>query len=327
MPTTRRAFLTSLAGLAALPSLSRWGVLAAAPPVRMEYPVGVTFNQRYHPTGMRHSLDVFTPKGREKAPVVMFVHGGTWMFGDKNFFGLYRGVGRFLARSGFTTMVPNYRLSPFVKHPEHARDVARAYAWTWRNAERFGGDPSRIILMGHSAGGHLVSLLATDRTYLEADELKLDDTARKAIKGVVGVCGVYRVPAPDEFKEMAKTIANAYVGESRFNPALVTAGQFANPFPYIFGKDRNVQEAASPLTHVRKGLPPFLLMNAVSEVPGLFAQRDGFEAALRKEGNQVESQTIEGCCHRNILFSLDKVGDESARVLLEFLDKRTGGKA
>src|SRR5215216_568676 len=110
---------------------------------------------RYHPGwNGRHKLDLFLPDdGKEgKRPVVIFLHGGTWMVGDKNFFGVYRGVGRFLAQNGVVGVMVNYRLSPLVRHPEHAKDAARAFAWVRRNIAKHGGDPDRIFLAGHSAG-------------------------------------------------------------------------------------------------------------------------------------------------------------------------------
>ena len=142
----------------------------------------------------RQKLDVFSPKGACNRPVVIFVHGGGWMIGDKNMFGLYRGVGRFLASKGYVAVLVNYRLSPGVKHPEHVRDVARAFAWMRRHIAEHGGAADQIFLAGHSAGGHLVSLLATDPRYLKAPELKLRDRDRAAIRGVISVSGVYRIP-------------------------------------------------------------------------------------------------------------------------------------
>ena len=91
-------------------------ILALCSPTLVE-----TFDVRYHPGKDRHVLDVFRPDGAKKPlPVVLFVHGGTWMMGDKDFYGINRKAGRMLARSGYVTAVMNYRLSPFVRHPEHA---------------------------------------------------------------------------------------------------------------------------------------------------------------------------------------------------------------
>ena len=74
----------------------------------------------------KHKLDLYLPKGKTDFPVVLFVHGGGWVFGDKNFFGVYEGIGKMFARHGIGAVVTNYRLSPGVKHPEHIKDVARA---------------------------------------------------------------------------------------------------------------------------------------------------------------------------------------------------------
>jgi acetyl esterase/lipase len=102
-------------------------VRAVAPPAPT---VRETLDLRYFPGKDRQTLDVFSPRAGASRhfPVVIFVHGGTWMYGDKNLYGLYRGVGRFLANNGVVAVMINYRLSPKVKHPEHARDVARAFA-------------------------------------------------------------------------------------------------------------------------------------------------------------------------------------------------------
>src|SRR5262249_49568463 len=158
IPLMRRLIAFALVLLAARSAHAAAGPLPAYREV---------LNLRYAPgAGNRHTLDVFTPAGygEKKAPrpVVLFVHGGTRMAGDKNFFGMYRGVGRALASGGAVAVLANYRLSPRVRHPEHVKDVACAFAWTYRNVHRYGGDPSRIFLAGHSAGAHLVSLLITD---------------------------------------------------------------------------------------------------------------------------------------------------------------------
>src|SRR5262249_46346472 len=136
----------------------------------------------------RHRLDLFLPKGRKGFPVVVLVHGGAWIVGDNRCCGLYSSVGEFLASQGIGAVLPNYRLSPQVKHPEHIHDVARAFGWTRNHISEYGGCPDKLFLAGHSAGGHLVALLATDEKYLKAQGLRTAD-----IKGVIAVSGVYRI--------------------------------------------------------------------------------------------------------------------------------------
>ncbi len=138
----------------------------------------------------RHRLDLFRPEGKKDCPVVILVHGGAWMIGDNRYCGLYSSVGEFLAGQGIVAVLPDYRLAPGSKHPEHVRDVARAFAWTRDHIADYGGRPDQIVLFGHSAGGHLVSLLTTDEQYLRAEGQRAAD-----IRGVVAVSGVYRIPA------------------------------------------------------------------------------------------------------------------------------------
>ena len=292
------------------------------------YPVLQAFDVRYHAGSGRQTLDVFFPKGKasERFPVVLFVHGGTWMFGDKNFFGLYRRVGRNLARHGIVTVLINYRLSPVVKHPEHVKDVARAFAWTVRHIDRYAGDPDRIILAGHSAGGHLAALLATDESYLKAPALKLTDRQRKGLRGVVALSGVYRVPQPEEFRAMSARIVRTLVGDPSksssamlLTPLLKEVAEIGNPFALVFGTSADVHKRASPLTHVHKGLPPFLLMTAEYEVPRLADMAEDFSAALRKAGNKAELKEINGCSHHNIVKQLHTDTSEVTRRVLAFV--------
>jgi acetyl esterase/lipase len=299
---------------------------AAAPPARPL--VRETFDVRYFAETERQTLDIFAPAATEseRLPVVLFVHGGTWIAGDKNHFGLNRGVGRFLARHGIVAVLINYRLSPHVKHPEHARDVARAFAWTCRNIARYGGDPARIILAGHSAGAHLACLVATDKTYLADPALKLTDRDRAGLCGVVGVSGVYRVPPPEEFRKMSAVIVEHLVAQRAprqlagiLTPVLLRASETLNPFALVFGTDPNVQKQASPLSHVRKGLPPFLLLCAEHEVPGLERMAEDFTAALRKAGDRVTFKVIPRCTHRSIVMQMHGNREEAGRLLLDFV--------
>lgn len=292
---------------------------------------------RYLPgSGSRHLLDVFCPaesdgKGAAHRPVVFFVHGGTWVAGDKNFFGMYRGVGRFLARNGVIGVLINYRLSPLVRHPEHIKDVAAAYAWCQRNIARYGGDRNNIILAGHSAGAHLVSLLATDTSYLRDPKLELDERARKAIKGVVAVSGVFRIPGPAEFNHIARRTVDSLVGgpgsgrlTAPLGSALMLVSDRVNPFTLVFGKDREVHVDASPVHHVKAGIPPFLVLNAEREVAGLHDMADDFVAALKKHAVAVDHHVIDGVTHRTIVKKLHDSTEDAGKLTLKFVRRQTG---
>ena len=133
----------------------------------------------------RNVLDIYCPDTTEKVPVLMFVHGGGWCEGSKD---QYAHIGRHFAKHGFCTVVINYRLSPEVKHPDHTIDAARAFAWVKDNISRFNGDEKRVSLMGHSAGGHMAALIASDPSYLGRF-----GHSPKEVHSLVGVSGVYHI--------------------------------------------------------------------------------------------------------------------------------------
>ena len=119
-------------------------------------------NHAYGPES-RQKLDVYSPQDAKDRPVVVFFYGGSWTVGSR---GLYRFVGAALAERGIVAVLPDYRLYPQVKFPLFLDDGALAIAWVQEHAQEFGGDPQRIVLMGHSAGGHEAAFLAYDRQLL-----------------------------------------------------------------------------------------------------------------------------------------------------------------
>lgn len=145
--------------------------------------VTVTRDIAYQP-GPRHGLDVYAPRpGPTPAPVVVFFYGGNWDSGSK---AMYRFVGAALAAHGMLTVIPDYRLYPEVRFPAFMDDAAAAVAWARAHAADYGGDPDRLFLMGHSAGGQIATLLALDPEYLRSAGLSQRD-----ICGVVGLAGPY----------------------------------------------------------------------------------------------------------------------------------------
>lgn len=111
-------------------------------------------DQRYGLSG-RERLDVF-PADRPGSPVVVFIHGGYWRSLDKSDHSF---VAPALQAMGATVVLPGYDLCPSVTVPQITLQMVRALAWVWHQIERFNGDPRRITVMGHSAGGHLTAML------------------------------------------------------------------------------------------------------------------------------------------------------------------------
>jgi acetyl esterase/lipase len=277
--------------------------------------------------GRHHQLDLYLPKGEEEFPVVVLVHGGTWMMGDNRCCGLYSSVGKFLASRGIGVAMPNYRLSPSVRHPEHIKDIARAVAWTHAHIAEHGGRPDQLFLAGHSAGGHLVALLGTDEEYLKSEGLSLAD-----IKGVIAISGVYHLPPGNVnvtlggTKDEALRIDEVYPlrgdsSEARANLAAFPLGipLSLNVFQMAFGDDPKQREVASPLTHVRPGLPPFVLFYAEKDLPLLGGMAEEFQAALAEKGCEVHLFKIAARNHHSIVFRAMETADPVARVMVHFI--------
>ncbi len=252
---------------------------------------------------VRHKLDLFLPRHEKNFPVLVLFHGGTWMYGDKSALGLYSAVGEFLAGQGIAAVLPNYRLSPWVKHPEHAHDAARAVAWTYRHIARYGGNPQALFVGGHSAGGHLAALLATDETYLRAEKVP-----RRTIRGVIALSGVYRIP--DHVSLDLGSFGGASSGK-------LTLG--FDLFDLVFGNDPKVRADASPINHVGPGLPPFLLINADRDLPLLPEMAADLARALRENKCVVDKVTIKDRWHSTVMFDATSRDDPAAKAMLEFI--------
>lgn len=141
----------------------------------------------------RQRLDVYQP--RHAAPgatgVVVFFYGGDWQTGSKDG---YRFVAEAITSQGFVAVLPDYRLYPSVIFPAFVHDGALAVRWVHDNIDRFGGDPRRVYLMGHSAGAHIAALLTLDARYL--NEVGLD---RNAVRATAALSGPYDfVPLPED---------------------------------------------------------------------------------------------------------------------------------
>ena len=304
-----------------------WGVPEPPPDAcQVEVVEDVVYWNGPEADNFRHRLDVFVPRGKKNCPVVMLVHGGAWMVGDNRSCGLYSSVGRFLASQGIAAVLPNYRLSPGVKHPAHIEDVARAFAWTRTHIADFGGCPDEIFVVGHSAGGHLVSLLATDERYLAAEGAETSD-----IKGVIAVSGVYHIPT--------KKLCVSLGGSSPLAYSLDEALPFRGPggwgllrrlglpgmpisldlFCLVFGDDPRVREDASPVNHVHPGLPPFLIFSAENDLPTLPAGAEEFQAALTQQGCESSLVKVMERNHNSLMFEAIEPCDPVARTMLEFI--------
>jgi acetyl esterase/lipase len=240
----------------------------------------------------KHKLDLYLPENHQDFPVLFFVHGGAWRNGDKQtMLNIYGELGRTLARNGIGAVITNYRLSPAVKHPTHIQDVAKAFAWTVRNISKYGGRADQLFVCGHSAGGHLVALLATDENYLKAEGLTPAN-----IKGVIPISGVYVIDTTSKF------------------------------YDAMFGTDGEVRKQASPVEHVRDKPPPFLVMYASDDYRFLDQMAIAFVKALQEKKIESKLLKIDGRTHITIVGRLWRQEDEAFQALLGFIAQHAGLK-
>jgi acetyl esterase/lipase len=232
---------------------------------------------------VHHRLDLYLPAGQKNFPVLVFVYGGDWATGSKDL-PIYASLARRFASEGIATAVINYRLSPKVKHPAHVQDVARAIAWVHAHIVEYGGRADRIFLCGHSAGGHLVSLVVTDPSYLRAVGMSATD-----IRGVIPISGVYTI-AP---------------GFRLYRPA--------------FGTDPEIARAASPINHVSGQLPPFLILYGDRDVRPMREDARRMTDALEKNGTTVESREIRSHGHIQMVMHIGTPGDPVGDAIAWFV--------
>ena len=218
----------------------------------------------------RHVLDVYYPrkKGARGLPVVVFIHGGNWDSGSKN---IYWFIGRRLAKQGVVAVIINYRLAPGVEVPAMAHDCARAVQWTVQHITDYGGDPSRMYVMGHSAGGGLAALLATKNELFTEVGMPQNPVKGAILDDAAGL-------------DMATYLTKMeYPGDERY---LVP-----------FGKDPAVWRSVSPIYFLDKNSPPMLVYVGDKTYPGIANSSKRFTDKLRELGIRHEYAVLDGKKH------------------------------
>jgi acetyl esterase/lipase len=219
----------------------------------------------------RQKLDIYAPVDRDaqaRLPVVVFVHGGSWNSGSK---GPYEFVGRALAARGFLTLVINYRLRGEKPFPGFVEDTALALDWATKHAGEYGGDPTQIFAMGHSAGAYNIGLAVLDKHYLAA----LGNDGH-AIKGVVTLSGPFDFLPLDS----ATTIATF--------------------------QDAADLQSTQPVKFARADAPPFLILHGSADTTVFPRNAVALDKALRGAGGQSTLRIYGGVSHTGIMLAIAK---------------------
>lgn len=250
----------------------------------------------------RHVLDIYTAEkpAQKKLPVLFWIHGGGWQAGDKSGVALKPKV---LTERGFVFVSTNYRLLPEVKMEALTNDVATSFGWVHKNIAKYGGDPQRIFVGGHSAGAQLAALLCTDDRYLKNAGVPFN-----VLKGCIPVDGdTYDIP---------KIIMTAEHRQTLYGGKMYTFGHRQK-----FGNDPAKHVDFSAVTHVAKGkgIPPFLLLYFPGN-PDTRAQARRLESVLQAADIQAKAYGKRDSNHSRLNNDLGKSDDPATREFYKFLD-------
>jgi acetyl esterase/lipase len=252
----------ALLTLSACSSLLLGGMNTLSRSGELEVATGMTFDLEH-----RLALDIYSPPGATGAPVVVFFYGGYWRYGER---AQYRWVGEALARQGVVVFVPDYRKYPDTGLDGFMADAAKAVAFAHAHAAAHGGDPKRIVLMGHSAGAHLAGLLATDAHWLQPHGLTPGS-----------LCGVIGLAGPFDFLPLT-------------GPDLRE----------IFSEDHDEQLRSQPIHFVDGDEPPMLLLHGEADTTVGRHNSANLAAALNKAGVHAQFKLYPELTHVGILLAL-----------------------
>jgi acetyl esterase len=218
------------------------------------------------PGGVPLTLDAYVPDGKGPFPTIIIVHGGGWENGTKRTY--VTPWFKPLTEAGFAWFTINYRLSPQHKFPAATDDVAEAVRWVKAHAKEYKVDVKRIALMGESAGGHLVSYVGA----------KNEKDSRVA--AVVSFYGPHDLLKREKDRGEVTKNLRQFLGVDKLDDAGIAK-----------------LKEASPITYVRKGLPPFLMIHGTKDAAVPYDQSPLMCEALVKAGNRCEVFTVEGAPH------------------------------
>jgi acetyl esterase/lipase len=280
-----------------LASLALFAADAPAPlaPTKADVPYAGT-------SDFRQTLNVYMPaaKPTKPAPVIFWIHGGGWRGGEKTSVQLKP---KFFTDLGYVFVSTNHRYITTNPMNEIFADIAKSLRWTHDHAAEFGGDPNRIVIMGHSSGAQLAAYLAIDERPLKAEGLSLS-----MFKGCVPVdADTFDVPAVIELATANRKAAGK--PEPKYGHR------------EIFGGKPELWADYSATTHVAagKGIPPFLILyDAAAALTPDQAKR--LERALTKKGIQAKAFGAANTTHGKINSDLGLPNDPSTTEVLSFLN-------
>jgi len=242
----------------------------------------------FDPANQR-SLDVYAPKQSTFSPVLIFIHGGNWIHGNKS---IYKFLGKRMAKKGIVTVVMDYRKGQTVNYEMMTTDAANAIKWTFNSIETYGGDKNKLFVSGHSAGGHLAALVASDTGYFKTAAIK------NPLKGVI-VIDAFGLDMHSYLKTSNEP------GDSIYFPT--------------FSHSEETWKKASPISHLNSNTPSFLLFMGTHTYPGIKKDYAIFYPALKKVQPNASLILQKRKNHYEMIFQFLNPWNKSFDQILDFM--------
>jgi len=236
------------------------------------------------------NLNIFSPRrSNELKDVFVFIHGGNWNSGRKE---IYSFLGNRMARKGVVTVIIDYPLSPEATYKEMGLASARAVTWIHENIQNYGGDPDKIFVSGHSAGGHLAALIAVrDEYFSPAGKVN-------PIKGAIMI-------------DAAGLDMYGYLKESNYPED--------NTYIQTFTNDPVIWKEASPMYHLYKGMPPFLIFRGGRTYQSIINSNEKFVNTLEAYVESVTYKVQERKKHVPMITQFIWTWNSNYKEILEFM--------
>ncbi|MBC7913813.1 MAG: alpha/beta hydrolase [Pyrinomonadaceae bacterium] len=244
-------------------------------------------------TEKRHLLNIYYPKidGKPK-DVLIFIHGGSWNSGNKN---NYWWLGRNFAKKGVVAITINYSHSPQYDYKQIAADCARAVKWVHDSVSQYNGNPKRIFIMGHSAGGHLASLITADPQYFKETGIE------NPIRGV---------------------ILNDAFGLDMYDYLISAApNNSTNNFLSTFSTNQETWKTASPFYYTKNISQPYLIVYGEKTYSSIRKHSGKMAAKLKASNQPVEQHIIEEKKHIGMITQMIWGNNKVYDIILEFMNR------
>lgn len=236
------------------------------------------------------TLNIFAP-AKPKAPqdVLIFIYGGSWNSGKKE---IYNFFGTRWARKNVVTVIVDYPKSPAANYNEMALDITKSVKWVKENIASYGGNPDRIFISGHSAGGHLAALVGIKNDYFMRAGIA------NPIKGIVLI-------------DAAGLDMYGYLKEEAFEPG--------NTYLNTFTNDPIQWKAASPMYHLHAGMPPMLIYRGGKTYPSIEQSNQRFVAALKPFVPGPDYRILKGKKHVPMILQFFNTSNARYKEIINFM--------